>query len=373
MGILEREKPACADTALRYRNAVFSRVLNTAINLYNTKSYDSAIVYANHALKVNPRAAQVGAAYQVLANSSQAKGDLAGAINSLQVAIAKMGNDPASQTAKATATFNLAILVRDNAAKAGGDAKSAELKKAAALFKSYLDLAPNGDQASTARAAYARTLQDAGDTASVAGLYGDMMANPGKYSAIQLFEAGVVMANGKKFDDAAKLYEAGLQMNPWYRDALFNLSNVYFAQHDAEKMSGVVERLRAVDPMNPDVLRLAGAVWQERGRQTTDARVKKMTQDSVIAYIGSASKLPARITVNQFTVGKDGKVSIGGTIENLGAAPASIGAKFELVDKSGAVVGSFDAKADALAAKASKDFTQQVVAANAVAWRYKMQ
>jgi len=370
MGIVEREKPACADSTTRYRNAVFARVLNTAIAFYNAKQYDSAITYANYALKANARSTNVGAAYQVLSNSSQAKGDLTGAIASLQVAIAKMGTDSASLRGKATATFNLAVLTRDQALKQDGEAKNAGLRQAAALFKTYLDMAPDGENASSARAAYARSLQDAGDTAAVEGIYSDMLANPGKYTALQLFEAGVVQANGKRFDDAAKLYESGLQMNPFYRDALFNLSNVYFAQHLPDKMGPVVERLRAVDPMNPDILKLAGAVWQERGRQATDPKAKKMTQDSVIAYIDKAGKMPARVTVSQFTVARNGTANLAGQVENLGAAPASYVVSFDLLDKAGAVVGKADVKLDAMAAKASAEFKTQLTAATAVAWRY---
>lgn len=338
MGVVERDRPACADSTARYRNAVFAAVLNASINFYNAKSYDSAITYANYALQVNAHAPQVGAANQVLSNSS----------------------------------FNLAVLTRDQALKQGGDARSAGLRRAAQLFQGYLDIAPSGENASTARAAYARALQDAGDTASVAGIYADMMANPGKYTAIQLFEAGVVQANGKKFEDAAKLYAAGLQMNPWHRDALFNTANVFMALHQPDQMSGVVERLRAVDPMNPDVLKLAGAVWQERGKLTTDASVKKMCQDSVIAYVDRSAKLPARVTVTQFVVARDNQVTLAGSVENLGTAPASFTVQFELLDKTGAPLGVVEVKAEQVAAKGAHAFSSNISVAGVVAWRYSM-
>src|SRR3972149_7861017 len=47
MGAVEREKPACADSIVRYRNAVFSKVLNTSIAYYNAKQFDPAVEYAN--------------------------------------------------------------------------------------------------------------------------------------------------------------------------------------------------------------------------------------------------------------------------------------------------------------------------------------
>ncbi len=207
---------------------------------------------------------------------------------------------------------------------------------------------------------------------AVAGIYADMIANPAKYTALQLFEAGVVLANGKKFEDAAAVYEAGLGMNPGYRDALFNVANVYFALHLPEKMAPVVERLRAVDPMNPDVLKLTGAVWQERGKQATDPKLKKTAQDSTIAYVERAGKMPARVLVNQFTVGRDGKATISGQVENLGAAPANFSIAFELVDKSGNVVGSAAAEVASVGAKTVKDFAVQTTAAAAISWRYTL-
>jgi tetratricopeptide (TPR) repeat protein len=306
----------------------------------------------------------------VLANSAQAKGDLPGAIASWEKAISRMGTDAASAPGRASASFNLAILTSEHANKLEGAARSAGLRRAAELFKTAADLAPDGPNASTARAAYARTLQDAGDSVAVAGIYSDMLAAPSKYTALQLFEAGVVLANGKKFEDAAKLYEAGLEMNGYYRDALFNLANVYFALRQPEKMAPAVERLRGIDPMNPDVLKLAGAVWQERGRQATDPKAKKLAQDSTIAYIEKAGKVPARVLVNQFSVGRDGKATIAGSVENLGAAAASYTLVFELVDKGGGVVGTVTVSAEGVQPKAAKDFSAQATGAAPVAWRY---
>jgi tetratricopeptide (TPR) repeat protein len=372
MSAVEREMPACADSTMRYRNAIFAKVLNTAIAYYNAKQYDPAIEYANYALQLSPRSPQVGAAYQVLANSSQAKGDLPGAIASWERAIAKMGTDAAATPARAQANFNLAVLTNQQASLLQGAARSAGLRRAAELFKTAAELAPDGPNAATARAAYARALQESGDSVAVAGIYADMVANPAKYTALQLFEAGVVMATARKFDDAAALYEAGLAMNPYYRDALFNAANVYFAQHKPEKMASVVERLRAIDPMNPDVLKLAGAVWQERGKQASDPKAKKLAQDSTIAYVEKAGKLPARVVVNQFTVGRGGNATLSGSVENLGATTASFTVIFELVDKTGNGVGTTTVVADAVAPKSSKDFSVPVVGASPVAWRYTM-
>jgi hypothetical protein len=369
-GVVEREKPACAERTARFRNAVFNDVLNKAIAFSRAAQHDSAIAWANSALRVNARSPLAGTAYQVISVSSRAKGDLGGAIASLRAAIEKMGNDPASVAGKATATYNLGIFTRDDALAQSGERKSAGLRAAATLFQGYLDISPDGEFAAAARAARMQALRDAGDSASVSGILGDMLANPARYSALQLFEAGVGQGNAQKWVEAARLYEAGLQMNPYYRDALFNLANVYFAQHLPERMAPVVARLRGADPMNPDVLKMAAAVWQERASQAAEPKAKKSAQDSTSAYLELAAKLPARVTVQQFLVGRDGKVTLTGTVENLTTTSRDCTIAFELLDAAGGVVGRGEVKVGPLGPRASAPFNPQLVAATAVAWRY---
>lgn len=372
MGALEKEKPACADSTLRYRNGIASKVLNMSISYYNAKQYDPAIEYAGYALQISPRSPQVGTAYQVLANAAQAKGDLAGAIKGYEQLIASMGTDPASAAARATATFNMAVLTRDQAAALDAAARTAGLRRAADLFKAAADLAPDGPNAATARTAAARALQQSGDSASVSDIYADMLANPTKYTSIQLFEAGVVSATAHKLDDAAAFYQAGLRMNPHYRDALFNAANIYFELHQPDKMAPLVLRLRSADPMNPDVLKLAGAVWQERARLAADANAKKAAQDSTAAYLAAAAKLPARVLVTQFKASPDGTVILAGSVENLTASAANYTIMFDLLDKTGASVGGVTVDAPAVPGKSKKEFSVKAQGATPVAWRYIM-
>jgi len=336
MLIVERAQPACADSTAKFRSAVFVKLLNGAIASLNAKANDKAIDYANAALLVAPRAPQVNMAYQV----------------------------------RATAMFNLAVVTRDHAMTQAGQERADGLRRAAGLFKAYTDATPDGPNAAAARSAYGRILQEVGDTESVASVYAEMLANPARYTAPQLFEAGVVSANGRKYDDAARLYEAGLQLNPNYRDALFNAANVYFALRQPDRMAPLVEQLRRIDPMNADVLKLAAAVWQERGNQALDPKAKKLAQDSVSAWVDRAARLPARVVVRQFTVGRDNTTTLEGSVENLGAAPSNFTIDFELLDKTGARVGSMVVTAEGLAAKAVKEFSVQATGAAPVAWRY---
>ena len=66
-----------------------------------------------------------------------------------------------------------------------------------------------------------------GDVAAARRLFDEMLANPDKYTDLNLLEAGVGAARAAKGAMAAQLFEAGLKKNPYSRDGLFNLATVY--------------------------------------------------------------------------------------------------------------------------------------------------
>jgi tetratricopeptide (TPR) repeat protein len=373
LSAIEREAPACADSTARYRMAFVATLENSAISAYNARSYDAAIESANYALTLKPRGAQAATAYQALANSYHAKNDVANAIASYEKYVAALEpGGAASAPQRAEASYNIAVLTQTQATALQGESRAAGLKKAIEWFNKAVELAPGGPRAATAKVAAAKLMEEiTGGAQPVTNLYTDMLANPSKYTALQLFEAGVSFANESKFEDAAKAYETGLQLNPAFRDALFNVASVYRALHQPDKMAPVVERLRAIDPMNPEVLQLAGAVWQERLAVTKDARAKKLAQDSVNAYVEKAARLPARVRVTQFAVSK-GTVTLGGSVENRGAAMAAYTLMFEFVDKSGNSVGSTTVIVEKVPPKATVEFSAQASGASPVAWRYTM-
>jgi len=373
LSAVEREAPACTDSTARYRMAFIATLENSAIGHYNARSYDAAIERANYALMLKPRGAQAVAAYQVLANSYHAKNDVTNAIGSYEQYVAALEpSGPASAVQRAEASYNIAVLTQTQASAQQGEPRTAGLKRAIDWFTKAAALAPEGPRAATAKVAAAKLLEEiSGGAQPATNIYAEMLANPSKFTALQLFEAGVSFAKESRFDDAAKVYEAGLLLNPAYRDALFNVVNVYRALHQPDKMSPAVEKLRAIDPMNPEVLQLAGAVWQERLAGAMDARAKKLAQDSVNAYVEKAAKLPARVRVTQFTVAR-GAVTLGGSVENLSAATASYTLIFELVDKAGNGVGSTTVIVDRVPPKATAEFSAQASGASPVAWRYAL-
>lgn len=372
LSAIEREAPACADSTARYRAAFIARLESAAIAAYNAKSYDAALESGRYALLLKPRGAQAATAYQVLASAYHAKMDVPNALANYERYYDALGASGATAPQRAEAAFTIAVLTSDQSSALEGDARAAGERSAMAWFNRTVEAAPDGPRAAAAKLAAAKLAPNVTGAAPPAvNVYADMLADPSKYTALQLFEAGVAFANESKFVDAAKAYEAGLEMNPGYRDALFNVANVYRALHQPDKMAPTLNKLRAIDPMNPDVLTLLGALWQERLASAADARAKKLAQDSITAYVAKAAKLPARVRVTQFTVVR-GTASLAGVIENLGSAPATYTLLFELVDRAGNGVGSATVVVENVAPKSSAEFSTQATRASPVAWRYTM-
>ena len=74
------------------------------------------------------------------------------------------------------------------------------------------------------------------------------------------------------YRQAAQAFRAGLLRNPSYRDALFNLTNVYFVTGQNDSMVTTARRLYAVDPMNRGTIRLLAQAFQQVGKTDSTLR-----------------------------------------------------------------------------------------------------
>src|SRR5438874_546318 len=109
---------------------------------------------------------------------------------------------------------------------------------------------------------------------------------------------------------AARAYEAGLVKDPYYREALYNLTGVYYLLGDTAKVLPMAQRLVGVDPLNRTSLaKLAGA-WQIRGNK-----------DSTLRYLTIADSMTTEVTAGTFTPDEQG-AKLGGLITNLKTKPS---------------------------------------------------
>lgn len=359
---VETRAPQCADSVERFRRDLWTPIINAAINI-NATNPDSAEKLANRSLVIFRDAPH---AYNLLANIATARGDKAEMVPRLRKVIEVSGTDTANSAMRLAAVYNLGVALTTQADAASGADKARLYGEARALFESYLKEKP-GD--ASAQAGLARALQAAGDTAAVVSLFSQMLANPGQYTEVQLFEAGVGAARAKRQEEAARLFEAGLKKNPYHRDALYNLANMYMGLQDAAKMHATTQRLLEVDPSNPNNWTLLAASYQTMAKTESNAAKKKALNDSVLKYIEKGEKLPVALTFNAFDhSGATHRLS--GTVENRSAAEKTYKVRFEFLDANGGVVATKEQSIGPVAPKARSSFEVVVEQSGIVAYRY---
>ncbi len=155
-------------------------------------------------------------------------------------------------------------------------------------------------------------------------------------------------------------YQAGLTKNPYYRDALYNMTGISFMLKDTAKVLLLAQRLYAVDPMNRLTLAKVAGAWQLMGKK-----------DSALYYITLADSLPVEVTVGKFVTNEQGAV-LEGLFTNFHSKPSRpVKLTFELVDGKGNVVASLPQDAPAVDAGANQSFSLKTDQRGILAWRYK--
>ncbi|HVE78794.1 MAG TPA: tetratricopeptide repeat protein [Gemmatimonadaceae bacterium] len=364
---VERALPQCAaQVSLYRRQQPWVRAVNGAVEALNAGLLDSADARARYSLVLYRGAPY---AYTVLASVAQQRKDDKAAVGFLKQAIEASKSDTSFAEVGRGSLLNAASITADLADRAEGTERAALAKESADMFRTYIAQYPSDANVAVAQGGLGRALSLTGDTAAVSAMYVDMIANPSKYSAMQLFEAGVVAARAEKAKDAAALFEAGLQQNPYYRDALFNLAAVYFATDQFDKMLPVLGRLVQVDPNNPENWRMIAGAYQGKNRTTKDQARRKVYTDSLLMAFGKYEKMPAVVTFTLFS--HDGpKHKLAGTIENRGDKASSYPLKVEFLDSKGNVVATKEAPVGPVAPKEKKTFSIDVDGSGIVAFRY---
>lgn len=361
--VVETAAPECTAETSPYRRNLYAKLFNPSVELYNTNATDSAAVLANRALMIY-RGSPI--AYNLLAGVAVRRGDAKAAKANYLRVVEVAGTDSTYAKVKLSAMNNLGVITLQMAEDTTGAARTTLLKQAGDYFRAYLALVPSDP---SAQQGLSRALTLSGDTASIGDIYAAMIAQPARYTDMQLLEAGSNAAVAKRYEDAVKLLAAGLAANPYHRDALFNLSNVYFEQGKPDEMLPLARRLVEVDPNNPDNWRLLAGVYQLKSKAARDAATKRMLTDSLVTFLQRSTNAKARVSVTAFQH-TGARHTLSGTIENLGGAAVTYQLKVEFLDKTGAVVATQAVSVGPVAPKATMPFTVTVQQAGIAAFRY---
>jgi tetratricopeptide (TPR) repeat protein len=364
----ERLAPQCAADIRENRRRLWVPLLNGAVDKIKAGDNAAAIAQLQRANRIFD-AEPPGFYYlgQLYANMQQRDSAIFYFERALTLATNDLNrSDAAYADIRTNAAFNVARLFH----------MEEEYDSAVVWYGRVREVRPTDPQALTGMAT---AFESGGRVSEALMVYDSVLLLADSMTTLDLFQAGVAMFRVKRFDRAAEAFERGLQRNPLYRDALFNLGNTYLSlasvvdstKTSAEitaakraygaKMTPVVTRLVAVDPANTASLRLLAASFQLQDQP-----------DSTLAVLQRIEALPFDVTVSSIEP-TPGGFDVRGVITNLRSTATPVPAiTFEFLNAEGGVVQSLPIDAQNLEAEGVAPFALQASGDGIVAWRYRV-
>lgn len=365
--VVEKAHPGCAADVSQWRHqAPWFKTVQASFASLQAQQYDSAAAQARRSMVIN-RTSAYGP--YVLATVAANARDMATASAQYQRAIELAGTDTAYNDIRRRSMFEIGRLASEQAEALSGAEKTAKAREAIKSFAAYLADVPAALDAPAVRRSLVDLYVAIGDSAAVPSVYADLIANPTKYDDIALTQAGVIPTLFNRSDDAAKLFAAALENNPYQRDALSNLAAMLFAMKKFPEMIPVVDRLVKLDPANGDNWLLYAFAYQGLSQGTKDVKLKKAYTDSLIKYNKKSEDMPVKVSFTGFSRGES-ETSLTGSIENKSTTTKAYTLTFEFLDKAGAVVATETVKIDGVAKDATKPFTVKLAKGAITGFRY---
>jgi tetratricopeptide (TPR) repeat protein len=388
----ETLKPDCAEDIGLWRRFVWIGVFNSGIAAWQANNTDSAIASFRRANAIY-QAEPTG--FKYVASLLYQAGQLDSAVVYFRRAADIAAKDAKWQQDRKDALFNMARIQHSQK----------HWPEAQAAYREYLTLYPNDAEA---QASLASVLSQTGQRDSAFAMYRRIIAQGDSVGAMSMFRVGVEIyqavsdepdtgkaggdcrtqaranrltpvrikarcdsvtkgmmkdyetAAGVTFRLAAQAFEAGLKVNPYYRDGLYNLMSAYQQVNDSIHVVPVARRLVAVDPMNRMSIRLLAFAHQRVGRV-----------DSTLHYLRVAdSTLVADVSLTEFDP-QDSTARVKGLVTNLRTNQGQpFKLVFEFLNVQGQAVATQSTDVPALPAQGVHQFEIQVAAKGVVAWRY---
>jgi tetratricopeptide (TPR) repeat protein len=370
--------PQCTADINLHRRFLWAPILNSAVERMRANDLEGAkplLRQANRVFTTEP----LGFYYlgQVFALQSQRDS----AISYLERALALATDSANAANAsyadiRETGSFNVATLFQMgiDTARMG---RRQQLDSAVFWYREYRKVNPNDAKAT---AELASVLDQAGRQAEAIALYDTVLMQADSMPTLDVFQTGVAMFRASRFQRAADAFQKGLERNPYYRDALFNLANTYLSMAQAaestatkadlpkvqrqygEQMTPVVERLVTADPANAASLRLLAASYQLRDMP-----------DSTLAVLERAQGLVFDLTVSTFSSTGPTTWELKGVIANTKAQPTGVPQiTFEFLSEKGEVVQTVTIPPQTIDGEGLASFELKPQGAGIAAWRYRV-
>lgn len=235
--------PGCKEDIKKYRYRAWAALVNAGSAFRQSRQPDSALAMYRAANQISQEGPL---SFANMAEIFSAAKQTDSAMAYFGKAAATEPTDPQQVKLRNQTIFNHAVLLLN----------SGRARDAVEMFNRYLTLEP-GD--ASGKKGLAQALRGAGmpDSAQSverqlvagAGADGASAENPEGLSESDLMDIAVRQFNDKSYKEAAATFGRIVAINPWNRDALYNMANAYLAVDDGVNLSAAAERLIAIEPL----------------------------------------------------------------------------------------------------------------------------
>lgn len=360
--------PGCASEFTSFREGIlWFAYIQRAQAALNAGQADSAEYYSAKSTKENPKSPF---GWYFLGQIADNKNETDKAIEAWGKAVEAAGTDSSFKDLRNGSLLMMGVRSVESAQGLQADAQKAAAKKGQAPLKQYLELNGQASDAPMAMQSLADAYTLAGDTALVSSIYQPLLAGGAGYGDFHFATAGVLAARGEKWGDAAQLFEKALTINPYQRDALNNLIASYSNLKEPDKMRPMIDRLVAIDPSNPEAVQYYALMAQTKRDLVKSVAEKKAWGDTLTKYYTASEKMPAKVTITNFTRGANSS-SVSASIEQRAATPGTYTFVVEFLDKDGKVVGTGKADPVTVPKGERKSVTVKADVGGVTAFRYQ--
>jgi tetratricopeptide (TPR) repeat protein len=221
-------------------------------------------------------------------------------------------------------------------------------------------------------------------------LYAELVEQDG-LSEEQLFQIGAGLYDAGRYDGAAKAFRKAVELNPYSRDAHFNLAQSLYQRARElqpeegagtpppelrgvyEEMIRAAEQTRVHDPNNRDLYRILAFSYRGLGNLASDPQEKARWEGEVAKVAQEYEAVPFEIFDIGFVQEGPG-LRMSGTLENLKLTEgATVRLRVSVLGEGGAVIGSSDVEVRAPAQGETVSFSAVLEVPGMIrGWKYEV-
>ncbi|MDH4132899.1 MAG: hypothetical protein OEV95_13960, partial [Gemmatimonadota bacterium] len=174
--------------------------------------------------------------------------------------------------------------------------------------------------------------------------------------------------NDKSYADAAITFHKVTDINPWNRDAWFNLANAYLALQDGPKLGDAATHLLGIEPLSEYAHSLAAQGFRTAGN--TDALFKVIVAREALLANVEIDRLAATSTGAKLLGKATGREARDENNKLLPQKPQAVTVEF--LGQGGSVVATSEFTVPALKPGESTELSAEATGAGIQAWRYRL-